>query len=855
MPLPVPSRGKQFIKSSQNYSPRSIKNQPLQPFTPILSHLVNEFKTKMKKFTLLLTSLVISVFSALAQNAGTGISCKVVDENNKPLVFATVTLFQVSDSTMAKAGYSLDDGSFEMTHIMPGNYYLNISFVGYDTYFSKPIQVVENNITHLEPVLMAPVAKVLGEVVVAATKPIVEVKPDKTVFNVEGSVNAIGNNALELLRKAPGVVVDNNDRLMLLGKSGVKVYIDGRQSILTGNDLSNYLKTLQSTQIEAIEVITQPSSRYEADGNAGILNIRLIKDKSLGTNANLNLGYNQSTHARFDGNVNFNNRTKWMNLFGNYNFSDGANSNYTHLERTTADQFTFQDNNGISDWKNHSLRAGIDVTSGKNSTFGVLFDGYINKEQNTSLIHTKLSPDIDSPPTELLEGSNEFENDRSNHNINGNYKYDNKSGAILNIDLDYGLFSNDGISYQPNYYYDPLTGELTDTRIFSSNTSTTINIKTLKLDYEKPLFGGTAGAGFKIARINTNNDYKFYNIIDDVPVLDTDRTNEFDYAEKVNAGYLNFNRQWEKFGLQFGVRMEQTDSKGDLTSQKPENEETVKQDYVDFFPSGGITYKVDQKNSLRLTYSRRIDRPNYQDLNPFEFKLDELTFKKGNPFLRPQYSNSIQLTHTFNYTLNTSISYSRTNDLMAEITDTASMGAAFITTENIAQQDVVSLNVSYPFALAKWWNVFANASVFNTHNKADFEEGKKVDISATTFNTYAQNSFTLPKAFTLEISGWYNSPGIWGGNFATSSMWSLDIGVQKKLWKNRGNLRFGINDVFNSLHWRNHNDFGALAIKANGGWESRYAKINFTYLLGNSDVKGTRDRSTGMEDETKRIKK
>jgi hypothetical protein len=182
------------------------------------------------------------------------------------------------------------------------------------------------------------------------------------------------------------------------------------------------------------------------------------------------------------------------------------------------------------------------------------------------------------------------------------------------------------------------------------------------------------------------------------------------------------------------------------------------------------------------------------------------------------------------------------------------MGAAFITTENVADQDVVSLGVSYPFALSKAWNVFANASVTNTHNKADFGDGKIVDISATTFNIYAQHSFILPKNFTLEISGWYNSPGIWGGNFATDDMFSIDAGIQKKIWKSRGNIKLGISDIFKSQSWSGENNFGVLAMKASGGWESRQVRVNFTYLMGNKDVTGSRRRSTGLEDESKRIK-
>ncbi|MFZ1676783.1 MAG: TonB-dependent receptor [Saprospiraceae bacterium] len=807
----------------------------------------------MKKINILLSLILLSFSPLLAQYADTGLKSRVVDENSDPISFATVTLYKALDSTMVKAGYSEEDGTFAFTHISPGSYYLNISFVGYDTYISATVDVTSDNMLQLDNVKMLPFTMELGEVVIAASKPLIEVKPDKTVFNVEGSVNAIGNNGLELLRKAPGVVVDNNDRLMLIGKSGVKVYIDGRQSILTGDDLSNYLKSLQSTQIEAIEVITQPSSRYEADGNAGIINIRLIKDKSLGTNANVSLGYNQAVHGRFNGNLSINNRSKYVNVFGNYNYANGQSSEFNFFERTTADLFTDQSNKGGNEWENHSLRAGIDVYASPNATIGVLFDGFMNNGTWASKIHTTIAPSRSESPIELLEATNRVKTDQDNYNINGNYKYDNKKGTVLNVDADYGTYSSIGDSYQPNYYYDPTNGELTDSRIFSSHAPTTIDIKTLKLDYEKGMFGGTVGAGFKLALVNTDNNYEFYDIIDDEPILNIDRTNRFEYSENVNAAYANYNRQWKKIGLQLGVRMEQTDSKGDLTSQKPQNDETVKQDYVDFFPSGGLTYQLSQKHSLRLTYSRRIDRPNYRDLNPFETKLDELTFQKGNPFLRPQYSNSISLGHTFNYTLNTSLTYTHTHDLMSEITDTASMKAAFITTENIADQDVYSISVSYPFALTKSWNVFANTSLSNTHNKADFGNGKIVDIRATTFNVYMQQSFILPKGFTFEVSGWYNSPGIWGGNFATNSMWSVDAGIQKKIWKERGNIKLGVSDIFDSMNWSGVNDFGALAMRAHGGWESRQAKLNFTYLIGSSQVKGNRNRSTGLEDESKRI--
>ncbi|HXR79748.1 MAG TPA: outer membrane beta-barrel family protein, partial [Saprospiraceae bacterium] len=464
-------------------------------------------------------------------------------------------------------------------------------------------------------------------------------------------------------------------------------------------------------------------------GNAGIINIRLIKDKSLGTNATASLGYNQAKHARYDGNLNFNSRTKSINFFGNVNYAKGENQDWNVFIRTTPDNHVHQDNTGLNEWDNRSLRAGFDITSGKNSTIGFLFDGYNNDETWSNHVTSTISASPDAPADEILEGSNTVDTKRSNYNFNGNYRYDNHAGNVLNIDLDYGNFSSEGNSYQPNYYYDADSGELTDTRIFSSNTPTIIDIKDIKVDYEHPLWKGNLGIGFKLALVNTDNTYDFYNIIDGDPELDTERSNQFNYDENVNAGYISFGRQWTKIGFQAGVRVEQTDSKGVLTSYNEQNNEKVDQEYVDVFPSGGLTYQLNEKNSFRLTYSRRIDRPNYQDLNPFEFKIDEITFQKGNPFLRPQYSNSISLGHSFNYTLNTSLTYSRTDDLMAQLTDTAGMGAAYITMANIATQDVYAFNMSYPFNLTKFWNVFANAGVNYTHNEGDFGDGKIVDIN------------------------------------------------------------------------------------------------------------------------------
>jgi hypothetical protein len=236
--------------------------------------------------------------------------------------------------------------------------------------------------------------------------------------------------------------------------------------------------------------------------------------------------------------------------------------------------------------------------------------------------------------------------------------------------------------------------------------------------------------------------------------------------------------------------------------------------------------------------------------------LDELTFEKGNPFLSPQYTNNFQLNHTFNSIYNTSLSYSRTTDLITRIVDidTRDTSATFITWKNLAEQNNLSLTFSAPVQIAKWWNAYINLSGYRTHNQADFGDGKIVNLKAVSFNGYAQHTFTLPHNLALEVSGWYNSPSVWGGTFKMDAMWSMDAGLQKKLLQGKGSLKVSVSDIFKTNTWSGISRFGALDMNINGGWDSRRLRVNFTYLIGNDQVKAARRRTTGLEDEKGRVK-
>jgi iron complex outermembrane recepter protein len=789
-----------------------------------------------------------------AQNGVSLITGQVFGADGKPLEYASILLQRSADSTLAKLEYTDPDGSFRIAAAAAGEYFIGVSYVGLPDYRTEPFTLAEGEQLRFPDIRYAGSTVEMKEVTVTAQRPILEIQPDKLVFNVQNTINASGSNGLELLRKAPGVVVDNNDNITMLGRAGVQIYIDGKPSPLRGTDLAEFLKSLQADEIDAIELITNPSARFDAAGNAGIINIRLKKDKRLGSNGSANLGYSVGILSNYSGGVSGNYRNKTVNTFGSYNFNAGNWLNFMDLYRNqlglTFDQTSVNGGTNL----NHNFKAGADFFLNKKHTVGFLVNGYMGEFNMRANSRALIGADNQLFLDSILVASSRNDGQRRNMNFNINYRFDNGKETIWNLDADYGMFRNEGVEEQPNRYWDPTEQILLSERIYANNTPTEINITTFKIDHERPFLSGKLSAGIKSAVVATDNTFDFFNVIDGEKELNTDLSNQFDYTENVNAAYVNFQRQFKKLGISAGLRAEQTNSKGILTAFRPVDNAEVTRSYLDFFPSGGITYAVSQKHNLQLNYSRRINRPSYQDLNPFQGRLDELTYEQGNPFLRPEYANSLKLTHTFNYRFNTSLSYSHTRDQITRIVDTAGVAGSYITWLNLTDQYAYSLAFSAPVQIRPWWSSFTNLTGSLLQNQADYGGGKTVDLSAATFNIYSQHTFQLPKAFSLEISGWYNAPSLWGGTFEMNEMWSLDAGIQKKLLNNKANFRIAVSDIFRTNRWGGTSQFGVLDMRIAGGWDSRRFRTSLTYNFGNTEVKAARRRATGLEDEQQRIK-
>lgn len=804
-------------------------------------------------FSLIAIFTLLTGFVQAQQISGTAYS-----PEGKPLANITASLLNATDSSLIKLAVTNADGRYQFTEVNSGSYRVKLSYVGLESWFSDVLEMNSGSKT-IEAVTMKKAENSsLQSVTVVARKPMIEVKADKTILNIEGSVNAIGQDAMELLRKSPGVLVDKDDNISLSGKNGVQIYIDGKPSPLSSADLSAYLKTLQSSQIEAIEIITNPSAKYDAAGNAGIINIKLKKNKAYGTNGSINAGYGIGIFSKYNGGISLNNRSKNLNLFGNYNYNNNLSESFMKLYRLSADTVFDQTNTMRNTNKTHGFKAGADYTINDRNTIGIMVNGNMNDNTFGNNGRTNIIYQPDGKTDRLLRANNSSYGNRDNLNANLNYKYADTSGHELNVDLDYGYYDIMTNQLQPNEYFTPDGTTPLYSRIYNFVSPSKINIYSGKADYEQNFLKGKLGVGIKGSYVESQNDFTRFDLLSGSKFEDSSRSNNFRYTENINAGYVNFNRQFKGYMIQAGVRVENTNAEGKSDGYSFVGDKFVSSDsiftrnYTNLFPSASVTFNKNPMNQWSFSYSRRIDRPAYQDLNPFEFKLDEYTYQRGNTRLTPQFTNSFGVTNTYKYRLTTTLNYSHVKDVFTQLIDTAEISRSFISKQNLATQDIVSLNISYPFQY-KWYSVFANLNTYYTMYQADFGSGRTVDLDVFAFNIYSQHTFKIKDELTAELSGWYSSPSIWQGTFESKQMWSLDAGIQKQILQKKGTFKISVSDIFQTLRWRGESNFAGQKVIASGGWESRQLKLNFTYRFGSNTIKSSRQRKTGTEEENERV--
>ncbi len=818
----------------------------------------------MKPTLTLLTAALVFLTTAFAQSQvpqpqkGT-IRGNVTDATRKPVEFATVMLLKATDSTLVKGTIADAGGLFELNNVAEGRYLVAASQVGFAKQFSQPFVLNAGQTIAVPELRLAETSKQLTGVTVSAQKPFIEQQIDKTVVNVENSVVAEGNSALEVLERAPGVTVDRDGTISLKGKADVRVMIDGKPTYLSAQDLANLLRNMQANQLATVEIMTNPPAKYDAAGNAGIINIRLKKAQNIGLNGSASLGYGYGMYGKQNGSLNLNFRQNKWNVFGNYSVNRRVSwreQDITRVFREGSQVASYFDQHAENFQRSHShnFKAGADYFANKTTTLGVLLTGSAGRWGQTSDNVTDIFKGMTTLEKQTI--TNAVHNQPWN-NVATNFNYKrtlDTLGRELTADLDYAFYNN---TNNQNFDIRNLSATGSPTSPLRTDIGLQagkVDIYSAKLDYVHP-FSKTfkLEAGLKTSFVTTDNDMKFYiRLQNEVPrpdSLDRGRTNQFVYRENINAAYLNFSQQFKKTGVQLGLRLEQTSARGHQVT----TDSIFTRKYLNLFPSLFVKHELNKKNSLGFSYSYRIDRPDYGTLNPFLYFLDPYTYGQGNPYLRPQFTHAFEATHTFGGFLTTTLNYSRTNDVMTQVLkQNDAQRVTFQTTDNIGFRENLGIAVSASFPVTKWWTSTNYVNVFRNRYVGQLLGGD-LDLSFTSFTANVQNQFTLgKKGWSAELGGFYTH-GFLEGILVGQPMGQVSVGLQKQLWNKKASLRLNVRDIFWTQVFRGTVKYQNLDVFVRSRWENRVANLTFSYRFGNTKVQGARQRKTGLENEANRV--
>ena len=813
--------------------------------------------------------LCLASVTLYAQTQTGKVSGLITDAGAQGIEAATASLQRAKDSALIKVAVSDRKGNFEFEQLAEGEYFLIITAVGFVKSVSKRFTITAATPVKLPAIqLQKAAAKTLGEVTVTGKRPLIENKIDRMVVNVEAAPTNAGASALEVLEKSPGVTVSNEGEISLKGKQSVKVMIDGKPTYLSPADLANVLKNLPASALDQIEIMTNPPARYDASGNSGIINIKTKKSLTEGLNGSISAGgtagwfkRGNSWYApvRANSSLNLNYRKEKWNLFGNFNYNYREGKGSLDLVRKFYEKNgdlnsvsnSHTDFNGRNN--NYTVKAGFDYYADKKNIIGVVVNGFGLFGRPTPVSDQAISR-ADGTIESVLESTTTNKLTFLNYSANINYKHTfDSAGREFTADLDYIGYSNGSKTTLATNIYDNYGGNQLGSLTLFGDIPGIINIYSAKADYTHPLKHNIRfDAGFKVSYVKNDNEVNYLRN-DDGTWKPDDRSNHFIYKENINAGYVSLNKKWKKWSVQAGLRIENTIAKGlQVTLDSP-----FTRNYTSFFPTTYLNYDLNKTHSFTLSYGRRIERPNYQDLNPFVWFLDSLTYRQGNPYLLPQYSNNFELRHTLKGRFTTTINYTITDDVISQLLkQNTEKRITFLTTDNVARFKNIGLAINAPFTVVKGWNVNLFVNVFNNRYEGVYFNsftGKNdpIDISYTSALVNISNTFSFKKGWSGEISGFYRGKTIEQLTIA-EPMYFLNLGVQKNVMKGKGTWRLNFRDPFHWQQFKGHTVYSDIDVQVRNRWDNRNITATFSYRFGKTSVAQARRRSTGATEEQNR---
>ncbi|MFN8303252.1 MAG: TonB-dependent receptor [Saprospiraceae bacterium] len=773
------------------------------------------------------------------------LSGTVAEPSGGPAAFATLRLRSWPDSVLL-AGTTADSaGVFVFQSVNAGRYILQAGLIGFEDAFRTIDLDQEAGGWRQSPLTLGTAPLGLAEATVTARKPVIERLVDKTVVNIEGTALATDGSGYDLLQRSPGVVITPQDAVLLNGKSGTMVMIDGRPTQLSGAELGNLLRSIPADNIAAIELIAQPSGKYDAQGVGGIINIRLKRRGKAGWSGSVNGSYSQSLHHRAQAGANLNYRPGAVHVFAQYTLNDAAQLVEQQVERQTGSFRLRQSNPATSAWNSQFWKTGLDWNIDRNNSAGFLLVGSAYDNLTHAVSNSDLYAPGQSVPDSTLHSERRAPEQNRRLNFNLNYRYADTLGLEWTIDLD-RIYFNQNTENELDIY-----GQADVATWLNTRAAGHIGVWVAKTDLSKNLASGCRlETGLKNAW--SDSEQLLFSQTGDAsqPQGIEESSSRFSVQENIFAAYANLGGQAGRWRWQIGLRAEHTRVLGRSQSTDIGADNRPDTAYLSLFPTAFLQFSPAGNHQFSLALNRRLDRPAYQDLNPFTWPTDPYSAERGNPYLRPAFSRNGELGYTYKDAASLTLGYSSLTDVVSSIAVQENKRTV-VQPANLARQNQWSLNLNTPLPLASWWNGELWIGVWHSRFQADLPEGR-LDARSWGGGCWLNHSFSLPRKIQLSVSGWAQFPTR-DGMFTNRGIWSANLSVKKKMLGDRLTVRLACWDLFNSQRWTQEGNLGAVNTRFRNNWESQQINLGMTWNFGKNTRQG-REREIGAEKENARIK-
>ncbi|HEY0677246.1 MAG TPA: outer membrane beta-barrel protein [Chitinophagaceae bacterium] len=806
----------------------------------------------MLKNVFILLFLIAGYISSAQPIAGREIKVTVQSAVKTAIPLATVSLLK-SDTSLLRTNITDSTGTAIFSDLPPGSYIVRITRVDHQEQYTSLIDLRQET-SYTANVILQQKTGFLEGVTVTARKSFIQILPDKTVVNVEAGITNAGATVMEVLERSPGVTVDRDGNISLKGKPGAQVMLDGKLTQLSGTDLQNMLNGMSASQVETIELMDNPSAKFDAAGNAGIINIKTKKNRQRGFNGSASVAYGQGIYPKNNNNVQFNFRTGSINFFFNYSLNASQYLLDLYALRTYYDAAgkpeSLLEQPYFTKGRNttHNLKTGVDYFVNNKTTVGIAFTGmYLNRHSTGKSTALWMSPSGEQDSTIYTNSSSNTRLKQGGINFNARHVFDATRELTADIDL---------------IRYDIRTGQFFENKLdvpgsiaeaSQGEIPSGLKIFSAKADYSQRFGSLLWETGLKTSRVSTDNDAKYY-YRENTGMWQQDlgKSNHFLYTENIHAAYTNFSKQSGRWNLQTGLRYEFTGYKGNQLGNAVVKDSSFNRNYGSLFPTAFITWQADSLNSFTFRAGRRIDRPGFQKLNPFVFIVNKYTFQQGNPYFRPQYTWNLELSHIYKEVFSTTLSYNLIRDYFSQVflSDTAT-GRIIYTEGNVGKMQNFGLTMSAQLSPAKWWSLSAQATL--NHKIIEGVLWDQYKASITQLNLSMNNQFRFKKGWSAEISGFYLTKNQNDLQEVLDPTGQLAFGLSKQVLKNMGTVRFTFRDILYTQVMAGWTYFESVVEYFKLMRDTRVATISFTYRFGKAMKQQARRSNGAAADEMQRV--